>query len=179
MRVENWDCGCGTWFQLRHICPAMMFPRNCRASYDMLGLPFFVVWENLAEHWLGNEIQTCNLRGQYKAGIWNTGLRYRPWTQGPIWIWASWCCTLAPHQAWNQGPIWVWAPRCRTEPEEIFFNFIFIFILISNHIFIFLSKFGGRKPFLCFIYLILHMNFTTYSLIFFIPLVDSEKGIYN
>ena len=39
----------------------------------MLGLPFFVVRENLAEHWSGNEIQTCNLRGWYKVGILNTG----------------------------------------------------------------------------------------------------------
>ena len=64
-------------------------------------------------------------------------------------------------------------------PKRFFLILFLFFILISNHIFIFLSKFGGRKPFLCFIYLILHMNFTTYSLIFFIPLVDSEKGIYN
>ena len=116
MRVEHWDCGFGTWFQLRHICSATTFPRNCRASYDMLGLPFFVVRENPAEHRLGAEIQTWNLWGQYKARIWKTGPRYRPWTQGPIQIWAPRCCILAPHQAWNQGPIWVWAPRCRTIP---------------------------------------------------------------
>ena len=61
MRVERCDCGFGTWFQLKHICPAVTFPRNCRASYDMLGLPLFVIQENPAEHWLGDEIQTCNL----------------------------------------------------------------------------------------------------------------------
>ena len=80
----------------------------------MLGLPFFVVWENPAEHWFGDEIQTCNLWGQYKAEIWKTRSHYRPWTQGLIRIWALQCRTLAPHQAWNQGPIWVWAPRCCT-----------------------------------------------------------------
>ena len=73
MRVGNYDYGFGTWFQLRHICPAMTFLRNCRASYNMLGSPFFVDWENLVEHRLGNEIQTCNLRGRYKAGILNMG----------------------------------------------------------------------------------------------------------
>ena len=37
------------------------FPGNCRATYGMLDLSFFVVRENPAEHWLGDEIQTCNL----------------------------------------------------------------------------------------------------------------------
>ena len=37
------------------------FPGNCRATYGMLDLSFFVVRENPTEHWLGDEIQTCNL----------------------------------------------------------------------------------------------------------------------
>ena len=47
----------------------MTFPRNCRPSYDMLGLPFFVVRENPVEHWLGNEIQTLNPRPNLDLGI--------------------------------------------------------------------------------------------------------------
>ena len=114
MRIRNQVYGFGIWFQLRHLCPAMMFPRNRRASHDTLGLPFFVVWENLSEHWSGNEIQTCNLRGRYKAWILNSGLCYQFQAQGPIRVWASWCHILDPYQAWDQGPIWTWVPQCRT-----------------------------------------------------------------
>ena len=32
----------------------------------MFGSHFFVVRENLADHWLGNEIQACNLRGRHE-----------------------------------------------------------------------------------------------------------------
>ena len=54
--------------------PSNDIPKNCQASYDMLGLPFFIIRENLAEHWSGNEVQTCNLRGRYKVRISNAGL---------------------------------------------------------------------------------------------------------
>ena len=104
MRTRNQVCGFGTWFQLRHICPAMMFPKNCRASYDMLGLPFFVIRENLAEHWSGNEVQTCNLRGSIgkdiECGAMQAILSLRP---------NSYLGILVPHS----GPV----PGLRSRPN--------------------------------------------------------------
>ena len=104
MRVECWDWGFGTWFQLKQICPVVMFPGNCWATYGMLDLSFFVVWKNPAEHWLGDEIQTCSLWGKYKAGIWKMGPHYRAWIQGPIWVWAPRCRTLALLPGLNLRP---------------------------------------------------------------------------
>ena len=75
------------------------FPGNYWATYGMLDLSFFVVWENPAEHWLGDEIQTCNL-----WRIWKTGPHYQAWIQGPIWVWATRCRALASLSGLNPRP---------------------------------------------------------------------------